>query len=231
MSNLGLVGLPNAGKSSLLNILSRAQSDVSMIAGTTLVPHIGTLVYNDRFQLSIADLPGIEPANVPFYFNTSSRAGQFLQHCSRCQSLVYVLDGDPEIPFTLGEQFSIIRQHLAEYDDQIYDELREIQLAKSMFQDRFANVGIELSQELNESLTDLPFIVLVSKSDLQPDQAQIDELAKTLQIVAESKTSNLYYPKPLLTSAENHDGWASLIYIARHLYENISGKRTDDLYW
>ena len=89
-----------------------------------------------------ADLPGIEPENVPFYFNTSSRAGQFLQHCSRCQSLVYVLDGDPEIPFTLGEQYSIIRKHLAEYDDQIYDELREIQLAKSMFQDRFANVGI-----------------------------------------------------------------------------------------
>ena len=90
---------------------------------------------------------------------------------------------------------------------------------------------LELSQELNENLTDLPIIVLVSKSDLQPDQGQIDELAKTLQIVAESKTSNLYYPKPLLTSAENHDGWASLIYIARHLYEHISGKRTDDLYW
>ena len=70
-----------------MNILSRAQSDVSMVPGTTLVPHIGTLIYNDDFHLSIADLPGIEPENVPFYFNTSRRAGQFLQHCSRCQSL------------------------------------------------------------------------------------------------------------------------------------------------
>ena len=85
---------------------------------------------------------------------------------------MYVIDGNPEIPFTLTEQFSIIRQHLADYDDSIVDEMREIQLAKSMYYDRFTNVSIELSQELNESLTSLPFIVVISKSDLQHDQVK-----------------------------------------------------------
>ena len=248
LSNVGLVGLPNAGKSSLLNILSRAQSDVSDQPGTTLVPHIGTLFYNDHFSLSVADLPGIEPENVPYYFNTSRRAGQFLQHCSRyslfchfssihsdrfrCQSLVYVIDGDPEIPFTLSEQYTTIRQHLADYDESIIDELRELELAKSIYRDRFAHVGIELSTVLNESLTTLPFVVIVSKSDLQKhDREQIDDLTRTMQSIYASQASSLYYPKPLITSAQNHDGWSTLIYVMRHLYESVSGHSTDDLYW
>ena len=57
----------------------------------------------------MTDLPGIEPKDIPFYFNTSRRAGQFLQHCSRSKSLIYVIDGDPELPFTSLEQFDIIR--------------------------------------------------------------------------------------------------------------------------
>ena len=134
ISDFGLVGLPNSGKSSLMNNLSDSKSDVSMIAGTTLVPHAGHLVYNDRVVVSgmdifnlkltilkynlkcckksifkVTDLPGIEPKDIPFYFNTSRRAGQFLQHCSRSKSLIYVIDGDPELPFTPLEQFDIIR--------------------------------------------------------------------------------------------------------------------------
>ena len=56
VSDFGLVGLPNSGKSSLMNNLSDSKSDVSMIAGTTLVPHAGHLVYNDRVVVSGMDI-------------------------------------------------------------------------------------------------------------------------------------------------------------------------------
>ena len=56
VSDFGLVGLPNSGKSSLMNNLSDSKSDVSMIAGTTLVPHAGHLVYNDRVVVSGKDV-------------------------------------------------------------------------------------------------------------------------------------------------------------------------------
>ena len=66
---------------------------------------------------------------------------------------------------------------------------------------------------------------------LTPFKEQIDDLSDTLQKVYNSQNSSLYYPKPLITSAQNHDGWSTFIYVARHLYESISGETTDDLYW
>ena len=56
VSHFGLVGLPNSGKSSLMNNLSDSKSDVSMIPGTTLVPHTGHLVYNDSVVVSGKDM-------------------------------------------------------------------------------------------------------------------------------------------------------------------------------
>ena len=50
------MGLPNSGKSSLMNNLSSSKSDVSMIAGTTLVPHTGHLVYNDQVRIQGMDI-------------------------------------------------------------------------------------------------------------------------------------------------------------------------------
>lgn len=58
MADFGLVGLPNAGKSSMLRYLTNATPDISDIPGTTLVPHLGKISYKDDFSLTIADLPG-----------------------------------------------------------------------------------------------------------------------------------------------------------------------------
>ena len=109
-ADAGLIGLPNAGKSSLLARLTRAQPKVADYPFTTLEPVLGTLEGDDR-QLVIADIPGlIEGA--------SAGAGlghEFLAHVERCRLLVHVLDlkpldgSDPEVNFETVE--AELREH------------------------------------------------------------------------------------------------------------------------
>ena len=126
----------------------------------------------------------------------------------------------------------IFRSHLAEYDDEIIRELREIQLAQSELAHRFNQFQInELSKgKLNKNLQEVPFIVVVTKTDLNDfDQFAVDELNIALQSY---NGDNLYYPKVMETSALNLNGWSSLIYLIRHMYESVSGlDRTNDIYW
>ena len=95
MADIGLIGFPNAGKSTLLNAISRARSKVAPYAFSTLHPHIGMVQYSDYFQLAIADMPGIIPGA-----HCSKGLGlQFLKHVERCSALVYVLDASAEAPW------------------------------------------------------------------------------------------------------------------------------------
>src|SRR3954466_7957886 len=110
LADAGLVGLPNAGKSSLLAALTRARPKVADYPFTTLEPVLGTLERDDR-QLVLADIPGlIEGA--------SAGAGlghEFLAHVERCRLLVHVLDlapldgSDPEDNFETVE--AELREH------------------------------------------------------------------------------------------------------------------------
>jgi GTPase len=89
-ADAGLVGLPNAGKSSLLSRLTRAQPKVADYPFTTIEPVLGTLERDDR-QLVIADIPGlIEGAS-----GGAGLGHEFLAHIERCRLLVHVLDLNP----------------------------------------------------------------------------------------------------------------------------------------
>lgn len=230
MADFGLVGLPNAGKSSMIRYLTNATPDVSDIPGTTLVPHLGQISYRDRINLTVADLPGIEPEGVPFYFNTSSRAGRFLQHCARCSSLLYIIDGDDDLPLTVSEQFQVIRSHLAEYDTTIAKEQRELQLAKTEFPDRFNYFDWD-DVDISTSLTDIPFIVAISKDDLPGAAERELELNNELKKFYKNSSDILYYKKAICTSAVELTGWQIIVYLLRHMKESRTKIKTDDLYW
>src|SRR5664280_1578138 len=88
MAEVGLVGYPNAGKSTLLTAISKARPKVAPYPFTTLHPQIGIVVYSDWHLLTVCDVPGlIEGAH-----NNVGLGHAFLRHIERCKIIVLLLD-------------------------------------------------------------------------------------------------------------------------------------------
>src|SRR5918911_2077653 len=126
LADVGLVGLPNAGKSSLLARLTRAHPKVAAYPFTTLQPVLGTLEADDR-QLVLADIPGlIEGA--------SAGAGlghEFLAHVERTRLLVHVLDLAPVDGSDPAANHAVIERELERHDPRLAGLPRVLALSKA----------------------------------------------------------------------------------------------------
>jgi GTPase len=126
LADVGLVGLPNAGKSSLLARLTRAHPKVAAYPFTTLEPALGTLEGEDR-QLVIADIPGlIEGAH-----EGAGLGHDFLAHVERTRLLVHVLDLAPLDGSDPVDNHGVIEHELAEHDARLAELPRILALSKA----------------------------------------------------------------------------------------------------
>ncbi|MDD5486783.1 MAG: GTPase ObgE [Dehalococcoidales bacterium] len=111
IADVGIVGLPNAGKSSLLAACSGANPRIASYPFTTLEPELGTVIKDNR-TFVMADIPGlIEGAS-----EGKGLGHEFLRHIVRTKLLVHLVDGSVEKPL---EDFNIVNRELARYDDEL----------------------------------------------------------------------------------------------------------------
>ena len=167
LADVGLVGLPNAGKSSLLARLTRAHPKVAAYPFTTLEPVLGTLDADDR-QLVVADIPGlIEGA--------SAGAGlghDFLAHVERTRLLVHVLDLAPLDGSDPLANHGVIERELSEHDPRLAALPRLLALSKA---DLVTPEEAEAAAEAWRSRVDVPVLVTSSAT-----RQGLDELAREL---------------------------------------------------
>src|SRR5690348_6495119 len=167
LADVGLVGLPNAGKSSLLARMTRAQPKVAAYPFTTLEPVLGTIDAEDR-QLVIADIPGlIEGAS-----GGAGLGHDFLAHVERTRLLVHVLDLAPLDGSDPVANFEVIERELAEHDARLARLLWLLALSKA---DLVTSDDVEGA--VAEWRERVPFDVIVTSS---ATGAGLDDLRRAL---------------------------------------------------
>ncbi len=168
LADVGLVGFPNAGKSTLLSVVSAAKPKIANYAFTTLVPQLGIVAYRDNKSFCMADLPGI----IEGAAEGKGLGHRFLRHIERNSVLLFVIPADSD---DHAKEFEVLYNELNEYNPELLhkqivvgvsksemldDELKEA-IAETLpkefphvFFSALANKGIlELKDELWRALT------------------------------------------------------------------------------
>lgn len=123
IADVGLIGLPNAGKSSLLTSISNARPEVANYPFTTLVPHLGVVDVGGE-SILIADIPGlIEGAS-----GGKGLGDEFLRHVSRCDILLHLIDANSN---DIEKDYNTIRAELLAYDKKVAKKHEIVVLTKS----------------------------------------------------------------------------------------------------
>jgi len=149
LADVGLVGFPNAGKSTLLSVVSAAKPKIADYPFTTLVPNLGIVSYRDDKSFVMADIPGI----IEGAHEGKGLGMRFLRHIERNSLLLFMVPADSN---NIHEEYKILVSELNEYNPELLDKKRILAITKSDMLDE------ELTQEIKQDLPDIPYLFISS---------------------------------------------------------------------
>ena len=150
LADVGLVGFPNAGKSTLLSVITSAKPKIADYEFTTLKPNLGIVEYRDFKSFVMADIPGI----IEGAAEGKGLGHRFLRHIERNSTLLFLVSADSK---NIGEEYHILLNELKKHNPELLDKDRLLAISKSDLLDEELKVAL-----LQEIPKDLPHIFISS---------------------------------------------------------------------
>lgn len=163
LADVGLVGFPNAGKSTLLSVVTAAKPEIADYAFTTLTPNLGIVKYREYQSFIMADIPGI----IEGAHEGKGLGHRFLKHIERNAALLFLIPADSE---DINKEYQVLLSELEKFNKELLYKDRLVAITKADMLDE--TLEAELSKEIN---LDVPYIFISSVS-----QRNIPELKDLL---------------------------------------------------
>lgn len=155
LADVGFVGFPNAGKSTLLSVITSAKPKIGDYPFTTLKPNLGIVEYRDFQSFVVADIPGI----IEGAAEGKGLGHYFLRHIERNSTLLFLIPADSK---DIVEEYHILLKELKEYNPELLDKDRLIAISKSDMLDE--ELTSEIEKEIKPALKGIPFLFISSVS-------------------------------------------------------------------
>lgn len=152
LADVGLVGYPNVGKSTLLAAITAAKPKIANYEFTTLKPNLGIVEYRDYRSFVMADIPGI----IEGAAEGKGIGHRFLRHIERNSTLLFMIPADAD---SIAGQYDVLLHELQKYNPEMLDKSRLIAITKSDMLDE--ELKAELSEELDRELP-IPYLFISS---------------------------------------------------------------------
>lgn len=158
LADVGLVGFPNAGKSTLLSVMTAAKPEIASYPFTTLVPNLGIVKYRDTRSFIIADIPGIiEDAHLG-----KGLGHRFLRHIERNSTLLFMIPCDVD---SIKKEYQVLLNELEMYNPELLDKPRVLAITKSDL------IDDELKELLKPEIPEgIPYIFISAVAQQNLDQ-------------------------------------------------------------
>ncbi len=166
LADVGLVGFPNAGKSTLLSVLTSAKPKIADYAFTTLKPNLGIVKYREFKSFVMADIPGI----IEGAAEGKGLGHYFLRHIERNSILLFLIPADST---DISKEYEILLNELRKYNPELLDKNRLVAISKADMLDE--ELMAEMRSEVEKDLGETPFLFISSVS-----QYGLQELKDTL---------------------------------------------------